>query len=526
MLVRKNNGFNSNEPFPNVAGVSEHGAPALSSVGFVFDKELCDAWGIVQLAEKMWFSASDQLKIVINRQSVRKHLVVCRNRTNHCLLGMGCDCILEVNGICNRFHEFSFQGVCRSVVPQSKQLQCALETYVQERDEISGLPKGQCEVQGIPQVSVDISHVPDALNELIHCSCPKECIVPGTEYNTVHVLNCPIQKVFDMRKEASNKAKEKAEQFMSKYITVFENVLTLVGPVCTYVQDVHGKWVYSTNQEGYTNLRSLTSFVSARMFSRIQGKVDRLDEVQRDMDHALSIYEGKPSNYVDGTWSSLEYANPSFQAVYMRYKCLQRYTEVYNMMHRAYDQGHLAWMCGRQSVSFVSYGCGPAFELHAIRDFMSKYYPDVTFHGTGIDLEPSWIDVVTRAGFEFVHGDFSIIVPRKEVVDFLVLSGVLHSYLRGVLCSRVDHWFESYTSLSGILVNDRPKSIRSYRALSSVYVVTRLVSLSDDRQVYIFKHGNNDRSRYFTRPSLPLLYPNVPYVEDVEGLVEYAPNVF
>jgi len=102
----------------------------------------------------------------------------------------------------------------------------------------------------------------------------------------------------------------------------------------------------------------------------------------------------------------------------------------------------------------------------------------------------------------------------------------LHSYLRSVLCSRVDHWFESYTSMSGILVNDRPKSIRSYRALSSVYVVTRLVSLSDDRQVYIFKHGNNDRSHYFTRPSLPLLYPNVPYVEDVEGLVEYVPNVF
>jgi hypothetical protein len=194
-------------------------------------------------------------------------------------------------------------------------------------------------------------------------------------------------------------------------------------------------------------------------------------------------------------------------------------------MHRAYDQGHLAWMCGRQSVLFVSYGCGPAFELHAIRDFMAKYYPDVTFHGMGIDLEPSWSDVVTRAGFEFIHGDFVTIAPCKEP-DFLVLSGVLHSYLRSVLCSRVDHWFEAYTSMSGILVNDRSKSIRSYRALSSVYVVSRLVSLSDDRQVYIFRHGKNDRSHYFTRPSLPLLYPNVPYVEDVEGLVEYVPNVF
>jgi len=385
------------------------------------------------------------------------------------------------------------------------------------------LPKGQCETYA--QTGGSGLRTPDTLNDLIHCSCPKEHTGFGTEYEIVHVMNCPVQKVLEMRERTSKNAKEKAERFMSRYITVFANVLTLVGSVCTYVQDVHGKWVYTTNKEGYENLRSLTFFVSASMFSRVQGRVDLLDDVQRDMDQALLIYEGKPSNYVDGTWSALEYANPSFQAVYMRYKCLQRYTEVYNMMHRAYDQGHLAWICGRQSVLFASYGCGPAFELHAIRDFLFKYYPDVSFQGVGIDLEPSWSDVVTRAGFEFVQGDFATVIPRKDV-DFVVLSGVLHSYLRSVLCSRVDQWFEAYISMSGIFVNDRPKSIRSYRALSSTYVVSRLVSLSDDRQVYIFKHGKNDRSYYFTRPSLPLLYPNVPYVEDVEGLVEYDPNVF
>jgi len=491
----------------------------LSSYSFVADvpkENQCSDWGVVRLAEKMWPFASNLARSVLNRRYVRRHLLVVLNRTNHCMLGQGCDCVVKVVGISKRLHGFTFTGV-PSVVLQSDQLLSEMEKFLSQSGvfvrDVDQVATAESSFRGqVYQQNLELQ------GEVIYCPCPAESTSFGLERGVVHDSRCPVGQIIKLREVTARKAKDKAEQFMLRHITVFGEVLTLVDSVCTYFQDVQRKWVYSTDKEGHCNLLRLTSFVSERMSYLLQGEFENLDELENCMDEARRIYESKPSKYVEGTWSSLEYTSPFFQVVYMRYKCIQRYTEVYNMLHRAYDQGLLSWMCNREVVTFVSYGCGPAFELHAVRDFLLKYYPSVFFHGIGVDIEPTWEMVVVKAGFSFQQGDFACEVTKKEV-DYVILSGVLYSYLRNTLISHIDLWYEAYSSLRGIFVNDRPRTLISYNSLCS-YIVSRLIGEGDDRQICVLRSEQRDLSRYVTRPSLPLLYPNVPYLDSVDSVEE------
>lgn len=97
-----------------------------------------------------------------------------------------------------------------------------------------------------------------------------------------------------------------------------------------YFQDRGRKYPFDAGQEALPLLRGLLA-TNQRVFALSRERVEATGDAARTLKHGEALYADKPTmkahHGARGTWSDEEYAHPGLQAVYLRLKSFQRFTE-------------------------------------------------------------------------------------------------------------------------------------------------------------------------------------------------------
>ena len=121
-------------------------------------------------------------------------------------------------------------------------------------------------------------------------------------------------------------------------------VYDMGGGVCTYFQDRMRQYPFATGTAGLSLLRRLL-VVNRRVFALSDARVLATDDPDRTEREGEHLYVNKPSLRSApkgaglGTWSDEEYAHPGLQALYLRLKSFQRFTESWALYERAAARG-------------------------------------------------------------------------------------------------------------------------------------------------------------------------------------------
>ena len=170
-----------------------------------------------------------------------------------------------------------------------------------------------------------------------------------------------------------------------------------------YFQDRLKKWTYVTSEAGGALLRGMFA-IATPLISRV------LDELAVGKEgEGKRLYAQKPNLGANGvTWSQDDYGHRGLQAEYLRLKSIQRFTEGWCAMQRAYNAGAFTHLMGDGapgSVPFrvASLGGGPGFELVACRAFCEKHLPMAKLDLISLDLAKEWRDCAEGLGLRFGH---------------------------------------------------------------------------------------------------------------------------
>lgn len=106
-----------------------------------------------------------------------------------------------------------------------------------------------------------------------------------------------------------------------------------VGGPYKYFCDQSKRWAFFTGEEGKKLLEELNK--SRRRAMEI------VELTREEEEQARILYERKPNRSEGVTWSQEEYASVPFQIRYIELKSLQRFTEMYSFVQRAYNKGNL-----------------------------------------------------------------------------------------------------------------------------------------------------------------------------------------
>jgi len=253
----------------------------------------------------------------------------------------------------------------------------------------------------------------------------------------------------------------------------------------------------------------------------VEKKGEKVD-VKNEIANGRYIYTVKPSRNTSGeVWSGDDYASPAFLYHYIKYKSIQRFTESYNMMIRAYNKGILSALCDvifdgtppvdlngtppidvnitndtkPEKIKIASIGGGPGFELYATEKFLKQYFPKIHIQTISQDLNPLWEKHANIFQCEFIKGDFyshqelQLIIPKCHI---LIFSYVVCHYMRET--SLILNILQNNPHLYGIFINERVENIELYNSLESKGVrIFRLIDQTysrDDRQVFLTLHND------------------------------------
>lgn len=209
---------------------------------------------------------------------------------------------------------------------------------------------------------------------------------------------------------------------------------------CKFYTDKDQKYVNETTEEGCELIKKL--------IAKTKEILDDLEKTlsAEELAKGESIYRNQPSRSVTGqrghalsaTWSMDEYNDKGFQYHYIKNKSIQRYTETYDMLQMAYNDG---WRlpCPMAEVKVISVGGGPGFELLAFKDFCEKHFPRAKCKFVSMDLAPTWRPYVEALGFEFRTGDVNSdeAIALMQEHDIVIFSYVLKHYAPVGLINRI-----------------------------------------------------------------------------------------
>lgn len=131
--------------------------------------------------------------------------------------------------------------------------------------------------------------------------------------------------------------KTPTEEEIVKY---FDNIVVKTQDGCVYYQDAKKKWKHYTTAEGYQLLLDLLRLTHKTMVYCTDEMTKAGMDVEAELEKGKEVYTEKPSRQTEAiTWSQQDYATLGLQYHYLRLKSIQRFTETYNMMHRAYNKG-------------------------------------------------------------------------------------------------------------------------------------------------------------------------------------------
>jgi hypothetical protein len=209
--------------------------------------------------------------------------------------------------------------------------------------------------------------------------------------------------------------------------------------VYRYYADRRKRWPFSTDAAGAQLLCRMFSANKA-VFEYCTTQMLNTGQLRAMEAEGEAIYAKKPnlgSNAV--TWSQEEYAHPGFQKAYVTLKSIQRYTETYALLQRAYNAGVFAayidadhaYTAARDAaaaagapapaaprpVVVASLGGGPGYELLAFSDFFGTLCPSLRVDAVSLDLELSWAGLCHRLGLGFARWDMYGSESVRSCVD-------------------------------------------------------------------------------------------------------------
>ena len=152
-----------------------------------------------------------------------------------------------------------------------------------------------------------------------------------------------------------------------------------------YFQDRGRKYPFSAGPEALPLLRGLLA-TNERVNRLSQERVEATGNAEATLRYGESLYVEKPtmkSSKGCGTWSDEEYAHPGLQAIYLRLKSFQRFTESWALYERVARHGTFDRYLRRPAaiegataaaplppLRVASLGGGPGYELLALEWFL------------------------------------------------------------------------------------------------------------------------------------------------------------
>ena len=144
-----------------------------------------------------------------------------------------------------------------------------------------------------------------------------------------------------------------------------------------FYQDRGRKYPFKAGPEALPLLRGLLS-TNHRVFAINRVIVEATGDAAETIRHGEDLYANKPTMKAHhgalGTWSDEEYAHPGLQAVYLRLKSFQRFTESWALFERAARRGVFdKYLNTSATLHVASLGGGPGYELLALEWFLDYW---------------------------------------------------------------------------------------------------------------------------------------------------------
>jgi len=292
-----------------------------------------------------------------------------------------------------------------------------------------------------------------------------------------------------------------------------------------YYQDRNRKWPFKLpTPTSYTLLCRLSNFVE-RLFS-LNLEIMRKDYPEHDIKTLIRegerIYDKKPSLAQKGvTWSQNDYDHPGFHRAYIRYKSIQRFTELWSLLTRAHNLGILSSIYRDprpRTIRVASLAGGPGFELYALREFFSRYYPHLKVEGISLDLAESWRPYAEELGLEFdewnVDDGKGLLKKLNGPIDFAIVSYALYMYLSKPLHIKWLSEAIKNNTIPMLFVNSRMKNLKKHilemgdKGIAETDLISLPGNQRDNRQIVY--HMPDLRIKVPSK-KLVTMYPNVPY---------------
>ncbi|KOO26407.1 hypothetical protein Ctob_004548 [Chrysochromulina tobinii] len=268
----------------------------------------------------------------------------------------------------------------------------------------------------------------------------------------------------------------------------------------------------------------------------LEGMIKALELTEPEMRaDGEKIYAQKPNLGEHGiTWSQENYAHKGLQIEYLRLKSIQRFTESYACMQRAYNKGAFAKLQratadgaapGSIPYSIVSLGGGPGFELLGAKAFCDEYLPAAAVTLKSLDLEASWRPCAEGLGLAFDEwdvndGDGLMAASGVGRIDLALISYVYYHYMSTPHCAE---WLANRLrggSIGAVLIicrfesHERNISMMKERGVhtTKLMVQPRFSSrASDDRQLLYTSADDPAPEPLPAEEQLEMSYPNVPH---------------
>lgn len=215
---------------------------------------------------------------------------------------------------------------------------------------------------------------------------------------------------------------------------------------CTYYQDRNRRWPFYTSARGHALLEQLVA-AAARLVAVADSKLVVAADGEQLRREGEDIYSRKPNKKSeDVTWSQREYAHAGLQREYVRFKSVQRFTEMWAALERAHAVGALsaaveAHTRGGGACRVASLGGGPGFELFAFKAFFERHFPSVALRCVSLDLAEEWAPYCEAIGVAYarwdVHDGAGLLPAAGGPVDYALVSYVMHHYMANEACA---HW--------------------------------------------------------------------------------------
>ena len=302
---------------------------------------------------------------------------------------------------------------------------------------------------------------------------------------------------------------------------------------CLYYPDRLKIYEFHTNKEGCELLKRLEKITKMLLeynkkliMENKKNKINNIEEV------GIKTYAIKPSLRINNnkrvTWSINEYGHLGFQKIYLELKSIQRFTETYNLLQRVYFRDFfLKYENISETVTFLSVGGGPGFELIAAQYFFEKYFPKIKLELISLDIQKSWEKYTQRIGIEFIESN----ITNGKIIDlkyfknsyndiYLIFSYVLIYVTDDKTVLLIKSLLEN-DNVKGIFISERqprnkiiPLFIK--HNIRVIYLLPYLKGNKDDRQLLLLKKSNDTSgsglSKFNKNSEKKITFPNVPWV--------------